>query len=52
MRLRDSHVGQSPHWFDLEVRGECSDADLALIERLAREADTRLVRVRRAERRL
>lgn len=50
-RLRDSHVGRAGHWIDIEVRGECSDAELALIERLAREADTRAIVVRRAERR-
>lgn len=46
-RLRDSHVGRAGHWIDIEVRGLCSDDDLALIERLAREADTRPVVVRR-----
>ena len=46
-RLRDSHVGRAGHWVDLEVRGPCSDADLALIERLAQAADTRPVMVRR-----
>ncbi|NGM37986.1 MULTISPECIES: hypothetical protein [Methylobacterium] len=46
-RLRDSHVGRSGHWIDIEVRGPCSDADLALIERLAQAADTRPVAVRR-----
>ncbi len=46
-RLRDSHVGRAGHWVDIKVRGECSDDDLALIERLAREADTRCVVVRR-----
>lgn len=50
MRLRDSHVGRSGHWIDIEVCGACSDAELALIDRLAREADTRPVAVRRAER--
>ena len=46
-RLRDSHVGRAGHWVEIEVRGECSDDDLALIERLARDADTRPVIVRR-----
>ena len=41
-RLRDSHVGRAGHWVDIEVRGDCSVAELALIERLARAADTRL----------
>lgn len=44
-RLRDSHVGRAGHWVDIEVRGDCSDADLALIERLAQH--TRPVLVRR-----
>lgn len=48
MRLRDSFVGRSGHWVDIEVRGECSDADFVLIQRLAAEADTRPVRLRRA----
>lgn len=47
-RLRDSHVGGAGHWIDLEVRGDCSDAELELIRRLAQEADTRPV-VRRVE---
>ena len=46
-RLRDSHVGLAGHWVDIEVRGECSDDDLALIERLAHDADARPVVVRR-----
>lgn len=46
-RLRDSHVGRQGHWVDLRVTGECSDADLALITRLAQEADTRPVVVSR-----
>lgn len=50
MRLRDSFVGRSGHWIDIEVTGTCSDEDLALIERLAGEADTRPIVVRRAER--
>jgi hypothetical protein len=46
-RLRDSYVGRSGHWVDIEVAGDCSDEDLALIERLAKAADTRPVQVRR-----
>jgi hypothetical protein len=46
-RLRDSHVGRAGHWVDIEVRGNCSDSDLAMIERLAQAADTRPVVVRR-----
>ncbi len=46
-RLRDSHVGRSGHWIDLKVRGHCSDADLAVIARLAQAEDTRPVIVRR-----
>jgi hypothetical protein len=46
-RLRDSHVGRAGHWVEITVRGECSDAELALIERLAQAADTRPVVVRR-----
>jgi antirestriction protein ArdC len=49
-RLRDSHIGRSGYWIDIEVRGECSDNDLALIERLAREADSRPVVARRVAR--
>lgn len=49
-RLRDSHVGRAGHFVEILVRGSCSDADLALIERLARAADTRPVLVRRAPR--
>lgn len=45
-RLRDSHVGRSGHWIDLEVRGDCTDAELELIRRLAQQADTRPVFVR------
>ncbi|WP_245414198.1 hypothetical protein [Nitratireductor sp. StC3] len=40
------HVGRPGHWIDLEVRGDCSDAELELIRRLAQEADTRPVVVR------
>lgn len=47
-RLRDSHVGRAGHWIDIQVRGPCSDADLALIERLASAVDSRRVVVRRA----
>ncbi|MGC8733099.1 MAG: hypothetical protein ACP5RC_12715 [Halothiobacillaceae bacterium] len=46
-RLRKSHVSRAGHWIDMEVRGDCSDADLALIERLAQAADTQPVVVRR-----
>lgn len=46
-RLRDSYVGRSGHWIDIEVIGDCSDEDLALVERLARAADTRPVQARR-----
>lgn len=38
-RLRDSHVGRAGHWVEIEVSGECSDDNLVLIERLARDAD-------------
>ncbi|MDP4027157.1 hypothetical protein Q8W71_31760 [Methylobacterium sp. NEAU 140] len=48
-RLRDSHVGRSGHWVDIEVRGPCSDADLARIRRLAEGDDTRPVVVRRID---
>ncbi|MEQ1956217.1 hypothetical protein [Mesorhizobium sp. CN2-181] len=48
-RLRDSHVGRAGHWIDLEVRGDCSDAELELIRRLAQDADTRAVVVRRVK---
>lgn len=48
-RLRDSHVGRAGHWIDLEVRGDCSDAELDLIGRLAQDADTRPVVVRRVD---
>lgn len=47
-RLRDSHVGRAGHWVDIQVRGPCSDAELALIERLAQVADDRPVMARRA----
>lgn len=46
-RLRDSHVGRSGHWVDIQVHGICSDAELALIERLAQAVDERPVVVRR-----
>jgi hypothetical protein len=46
-RLRESHVGRFGHWVEIIVRGECSDAEFALIRRLARAADTRPVEVRR-----
>jgi hypothetical protein len=48
-RLRDSHVGRAGHWIDLEVRGDCSDTELELIRRLAQDADSRPVVVRRVE---
>lgn len=47
-RLRDSHVGRSGHWVDIEVSGPATDEDLSTIERLAQMADTRIVRVRRS----
>ncbi len=47
-RLRDSHVGRSGHWVDLEVRGSCTPDELVLIARLAQAADTRRVAVRLA----
>lgn len=47
-RLRDSHVGRAGHRVDIRVRGPCSDAELALIERLAQAADNRPVAVQRA----
>ncbi|MEI9986099.1 MAG: hypothetical protein WDN69_24745 [Aliidongia sp.] len=46
-RLSSSHAGRSGHWVDIQVRGECTDADLAAIERLAQAADTRPVLVTR-----
>lgn len=48
-RLRDSHVGRSGHWVDIEVRGTCSDEDMAMIRRLAQADDTRPVIVRRLD---
>jgi hypothetical protein len=48
--LRDSYVGRSGHWVDIEVAGDCSDEDLALIKRLAKAADTRLVELSRLPR--
>ncbi len=42
MRLRPTpKVGG--HWVDVEVRGECSDAELALIQPLAQARDPRPV---------
>jgi hypothetical protein len=38
--------GRQPN-VDLEVRGDCSDDELELIRRLAQEADTRRIVVRR-----
>lgn len=46
-RLRDSHVGSGGHWIDLEVRGDCSDAEIALIQALAQAADARPALARR-----
>ena len=46
-RLRNSHVGRFGHWVEIIVLGECSDAEFALIRRLAQAADTRRVAVRR-----
>jgi hypothetical protein len=46
-RLRDSKVGSSGHYVEIEVCGDCSDNDLLTIERLARAADTRPVIVTR-----
>ncbi|WP_279483571.1 hypothetical protein [Aureimonas sp. SK2] len=45
-RLRDSHVGRSGHWIDIEVFGKASDEDLCVIQRLAQMVDTRPVSVR------
>lgn len=47
-RLRDGHVGRAGHWVEIRVRGDCSDADLARIRRLAEAVDERPVMVRRA----
>jgi hypothetical protein len=41
------HAARSGNWVDIEVAGDCSDEDLALIERLAQAAATRPVQVRR-----
>lgn len=51
-RLRDSHVGRFGHWVEIFVRGDCSDAEFALIQRLAQAADTRRVVVRRYDPRM
>jgi hypothetical protein len=45
-RLRDAHADRAGHWVEIEVRGECSEMDLSLIEQLAQAADTRPVVVR------
>lgn len=45
--LHHSHVGRIGQWIEIEVRGECSEADHALIVHLAQAADTRPVLVRR-----
>lgn len=49
-RLRDSKVGSGGHYVEIEVTGDCPDADLATIQRIAQAADTRPVVVRRAAR--
>lgn len=49
-RLRDSKVGSGSHFVEIEVTGDCPDADLATIERVAQAADRRPVMVRRAPR--
>lgn len=50
-RLRDSKVGSGGHYVEIEVTGDCPDADLATIARLAQAADTRPVVVSRIARR-
>lgn len=40
------------HFVEIEVMGECSDAELSTIKRIAQAADTRLVVIRRAARRI
>lgn len=40
-RLRDSKVGSGGHFVEIEITGDCSDAELATIERIAQAADTR-----------
>ncbi len=47
-RLRDRHQGEATHWVDIDVSGPCTDAELALIERLAQAAETWPVIARRA----
>lgn len=47
-RLRDRPHGPPTHWVDIDVSGPCTDAELALIERLAQAAETRPVIARRA----
>lgn len=49
-RLRDSKVGSGGHFVEIEVTGDCPDADLATVQRIAQAADTRPVVVRRAAR--
>ena len=49
-RLRDSKLGSGGHFVEIEVTGDCPDADLTTIERIAQAADTRPVVVRRAAR--
>lgn len=46
-RHRGPATGSASHFIDIEVRGPCSDAELALIERLAQATDTRPVTVQR-----
>lgn len=48
-RLRDFDVARSDHWVEIDVRGECSESDLSLIEQLAQAANTRPVIVRRID---
>jgi len=47
-RLRDSKVGEGSHWVDIRVIGDCTDEDLALIERLSQAVGNRGVSVRRS----
>lgn len=42
-----SHHVNAAHQLEIEVRGACSDVELALIERLAQATETRPVVVRR-----
>lgn len=45
--LRHDHVGRVGQWIEIEVRGECSEADHALIGHLGQAADSQPVLVRR-----